>query len=163
MTAQVPDKLVYQRHVYALSGSPLEDYFANPQHPRLQTFEGMCSACWRGYTARWSIRRGKLYLLQVQPFAMPLLTNETGYAARRRYFAMVFGDTPAPVFADWYTGELHLGWGASVNSPEYQYAYENEYVLQVHEGVVMELDHMPARAKRGKLAACRVTLCTTPP
>ena len=72
MTAEVPDRMVYQRRVYAMLTTPLEDYFDDPRHPRPEAFAMVSTACGRGYVAHWSIKRNKLYLARVHPIVMPL-------------------------------------------------------------------------------------------
>ncbi len=129
MTTQIPDRLRFNRRVHKLFTEPLESYFDN-QHPKPKGFAFSCTSCWRGYVASWCIQRRKLYLEQLEPFfdnspfteklvfAFDAATgrNEPIMPPKPNYLAQVFPDTPAPVFADWFSGELHylslkLCWG----------------------------------------------------
>jgi len=136
MTAQDPDRIRYQRRVYDLFSEPLEDYF-NEHRPKPESFAGICSACWRGYLARWSIRKGKLYLDRIQPYLDDYdQEEETGDDAYRRYMAKIFPNSPSPIFADWFSGELILVSGKIIEYVHLPYAtaYENEIVIQIHRG-----------------------------
>ena len=145
MTAQYPDRIRYKRRMHDLFSEPLEDYF-NVANPRPQ-FGCGCSACWHGYTARWSVKRGKLYLEQVIPFLVGLDASmaleevekkEAIRAAHRYYFADIFAMSNTPIFADWFTGELMLVSGALLEYVHLPYAskYEHQIVLKVVRGLV---------------------------
>jgi hypothetical protein len=136
MTAQDPDRIRYQRRVYDLSSEPLEDYF-NEHRPKPESFAGICSACWRGYMARWSIRKGKLYLDRIQPYLDgDAREDESQDDTYHRHMAEIFPNTPSPIFADWFTGELILVSGKIIEYVHLPYAtaYENEIVIQIHRG-----------------------------
>jgi hypothetical protein len=136
MTAQDPDRIRYRRRVYDLFSEPLEDYFTELR-PKTESFVGLCSACWRGYMAHWSIRKGKLYLDRIQPYLdCNSRENESRDDAYQRHMAETFPNSTAPVFADWFSGELVLVTGKVVEYVHLPYAtaYENEIVIQIHEG-----------------------------
>ena len=136
MTAQDPDRIRYQRRVYDLFSEPLEDYF-NEHRPKPESLAGICSACWRGYLARWSIRKGKLYLDRIQPYLDDYdREEETRDDAYRRYMAKIFPISPSPIFADWFSGDLILVSGKIIEYVHLPYAtsYENEIVIQIHKG-----------------------------
>lgn len=136
MTAQDPDRIRYRQRVYDLFSEPLEDYFTE-LHPKPESFAGLCSACWRGYMARWSIRKGKLYLDRIQPdLDCNAREDESRDDAYRRYLAEIFPNSTAPVFADWFSGELVLVTGKVVEYVHLPYAtaYEKEIVIQIQEG-----------------------------
>lgn len=118
MTAQYPDRLRLKRRIHILLSEPLESYF-DDLHPRPQAFAPLCSACWRGYLAGWCVKRGKLYLEKLNPFAqewpdaeqIELTTDASGLTVLRmpaqpNHLAHMFPDAAAPVFADWFSGEL---------------------------------------------------------
>jgi len=96
------------------------------------------TACGRGYVAHWRMSRGKLYLARIQPFAMPLHLNESLKDAYQRHFAMVFGSVPSPKFANWFSGELRLGYGDLDDRFDTCYVYQNGLKLQVLRGVLVE-------------------------
>jgi hypothetical protein len=139
MTAQDPDRIRYKRRVYALLDEPLEMYFTE-ELPKPNAFESCCTACWRGYLARWSIRRGKLYLDRISPWPGAVLEfPETEDDAYRRHMAEIFPDQSAPIFAHWFTGQLSL---VSLKFMEYVHApyaseLDTKYSFQIESGMVI--------------------------
>lgn len=136
MTAQDPDRIRYQRRVYDLFPEPLEDYF-NEHRPKPESFVGICSACWRGYMTRWSIRKGKLYLDRIRPYLDGNAREDKSHdVAYHRHMAEIFPNSPSPIFADWFSGELILVSGKIIEYVHLPYAtaYENEIVIQIHRG-----------------------------
>ncbi len=86
-------------------------------HPKPKAFSASCSACWRGYVAGWCIKRGRLYLEKLDPFGYGWPDTESieftfdvasglSVPTMPNYLTKVFPDTVAPVFADWFSGEL---------------------------------------------------------
>lgn len=152
MTTQIPDRLRFNRRVHKLFTEPLESYFDN-QHTKPKAFACSCTSCWRGYVAGWCIKRGKLYLEKLEPFfdnalftenlvvAFDAATgcNESIMPPKPNYLAQVFPDTPAPVFADWFSGELRylslkFYWGKLVS--EYE-ALQAASVIQEEHGRIV--------------------------
>jgi hypothetical protein len=127
MTAQMRDRIKYEGKDYGLSAAPLEGYFgANPAaRPK---FNGMNSACMRGYIADWEVRRGKLFLVGME---MVLQTDAT--------FASVFpGAGQGGVFAEWVSGELKCPYGKLLRYDHAGFSSlcEHELALTVENGVV---------------------------
>lgn len=58
MTAQFGETLKYNGVNYYLATEPLEPYLEKHNIK----FYAWCTACWRGYTSKWSIEDGMLYL-----------------------------------------------------------------------------------------------------
>lgn len=139
MTAQIPDRIRYKRRIHALSAEPLEDWF-NDQNPRPAFFsESRGSNCWRGYRAMWSIRRGQLHLLWIDPQLRSIGEHGDSLADQRRYYlSQLFPMVGDSVFAEWFSGELvlHSGRKLSVDESPDCYAWEHQTVLQVKEGLV---------------------------
>lgn len=152
MTTQIPDRLRFNRRVHNLFTEPLESYFGD-QHPKPKAFACNCTSCWRGYVAGWCIKRGKLYLekLDPSPFNVSLidefefaLNTATGIIEpiippKPNYLAQVFPGAAAPVFADWFSGELcylalKFYCGNSVCESE---ALEAASVMQVKHGLIV--------------------------
>ena len=152
MTTQIPDRLRFNRRVHELFTEPLESYFDNLHH-KPKAFAFSCTSCRRGYVAGWCIKRGKLYLEKLEPFfdnsplteklvfAFDAATgrNEPIMPPRPNYLAQVFPDTPAPVFADWFSGELRylslkFYWGKCVSECQ---ALEAASVMQVDCGRIV--------------------------
>jgi hypothetical protein len=119
MTAQIPDRIIYNGKGYSLFTNPLQMYLADNFHA--PNFVMPHTACWRGYVARWEIIDDKLKL-----------TNIHGTVCRRRFegdapkkrrckqrhrgdcevtgidMPELFPDTLGMVFAEWFTGELEV-------------------------------------------------------
>ncbi len=116
MTTQIPDRLRFNRRVHNLFSEPLESYF-DDQHPKPKVFAFSCTACWRGYMAGWCIKRNRLYLEKLEPFCYGWPDTDdieftvdaaSGLTAPTmpNYLNKVFPNSTAPVFADWFSGEL---------------------------------------------------------
>ncbi len=82
------------------------------------------TACWREYIGSWSIRRGKLYL-----------TNLEG---RFRL------EGKEAIFADWFSGELHIPKGKILDYIHmgFDSVYEQEIILTVVDGVVTNTEEV---------------------
>jgi len=116
MTTQTPDRLRFNRRVHKLFSEPLESYF-DDQHPKPKAFAVSCSTCWRGYVAGWCIQRGRLYLEKLDPFCYSWPDTDSieftvdaasglTVPTMPNFLTKVFPDRVAPVFADWFSGEL---------------------------------------------------------
>ena len=128
MTAQIPERLLYQGQTWSMCANPLDDYFAfGGVSPG---FRWDCTALWRGYVGLWEIQNDRLYLLELNG------TLQDGSAAS---LATVFPDYPERVFAHWYSGALripqgrllkyvHMGFGSS---------YERDLLLEIERGVLV--------------------------
>lgn len=149
MTAQIPDRIRYKRRIHALIAEPLEEWFSD-QRPRPAFFsESRGSNCWRGYRAMWSIRRGQLRLLWIDPQLRPIGEHGDSLADQRRYYlSQLFPMDGDSVFAEWFSGGLVLQSGRELSvyeSPDC-YAWEHQTVLQVKEGwVTAEMRAVPQR------------------
>lgn len=172
MTTQIPDRLRFNRRVHNLFCEPLESYF-DDQHPKPKAFAASCTACWRGYVAGWSIQRGKLFLEKLDPLcygwpdtddlqftvdpasglSVPTLPN---------YLNKVFPHSAAPVFADWYSGELHylslrFCWGKLVSECE---ALQAASVMRVAHGHIVASHPNPDDTAHGPCVGARRSLVT---
>ncbi len=116
VTTQTLDSLRFNRRVHKLFSEPLVSFF-DDQHPKPNAFAASCSACWRGYVAGWCIQRGRLYLEKLEPFCYGCPDTESieftvdvasglTVLTMPNFLTQVFPDTVAPVFADWFSGEL---------------------------------------------------------
>jgi len=149
MTTQTPDRLRFNRRVHKLFSEPLESYF-DDQHPKALAFAASCSACWRGYVAGWCIQRGRLYLEKLDPFCYSWPDTDSieftvdaasglTVPTMPNFLTKVFPDRVAPVFADWFSGELRYlslkyYWGKFV--PEWE-AEQAASVMQVERGRIL--------------------------
>lgn len=101
LTTQMRDKLNYESMTYDLIESPL------PSCPEFQLikpkpgwFFKTPTSCYRGYTASWSVHGSQLFLETITPYGRDELR-----------LSALFGATPSPVFANWYTGLLRCPTG----------------------------------------------------
>ncbi len=134
MTAQVHEKIRYQGKRMPLASCP---HFPE-DHPRIvhlseeealeNNHSGMIfsTACWRGYIGSWSIRRGKLYLTRLE--------------GRYRL------EGKEALFADWFTGALHIPRGDILDYIHmgFDTVYENEIILTVEQGQVTDTKVVPS-------------------
>jgi len=98
MTAQVAEKLTYQDQTLAMCSEPLDGYLASCG--RDIRFQGLSTACWRGYIGRWEVKGDRLYITGITA------TLENGNSAtlkdlfpdfsKRRLCALVHGRDPLP-------------------------------------------------------------------
>jgi len=139
MTAQVHEKIRYQGKRMGLASTPPfpTDHprirIATEEEFRVGVFDTMIgsTACWRGYIGSWSIRRGKLYLTKIE--------------GRFRL------DGKEAIFADWFTGELHIPRGEMLDYVHagFDSVYEQEIILKVEQGVVINTETVTPTRKIG--------------
>ena len=63
MTAQISDKILYKNIRYSLSSEPLSAYLLKN---KIDKFNELNTACWRGYVAEWEVVDNKLYLVNIR-------------------------------------------------------------------------------------------------
>lgn len=143
MTAQYPDLIRYKRHFHNLCSEPLEPYFSE-RRPKPEMFAYDCTACWRGYRGIWAIRRGRLYLDRISPWPWPgsgsaAVTKAEAEELFQRSMSATFSAATAPVFAEWFSGELRLLSGELLRSARFGYDWraEREVELLVEHGRVI--------------------------
>ena len=140
MTAQVLEKIRYQGKRMGLASTPPFP----TDHPRIKmltddefrvgVFEITIgsTACWRGYIGSWSIRRGKLYLTKIEG-----------------RFCL---DGTEAIFADWFTGDLHIPQGKMIGyiHAGFGSVYEQEIILTVVDGLVTNTEVVKPMLIRGE-------------
>jgi hypothetical protein len=139
MTAQFPDRIVFNGEELKLLGEPftewLETKFKGPFWRGMfgyNIFASDNTACRRGYTATWKIEGDSLFLIEIRGELAA-----TGKQATLRYF---FPTVDGEVFAEWFSGTIRLAGGDCV---EYEHGgwrsrYEREIYLLVENGVVKQ-------------------------
>lgn len=128
MTAQSPEKIVYQGEKLSMCSEPLEDYFSKGGiRPK---FRLSSTALWRRYVGSWEIVDDRLYLTDVSGWL------EDGSKVT---VAMIFPGFPDKVFAQWYSGQLRIPQGKLLEYVHMGYgsAYERDLLLDVRCGVVV--------------------------
>jgi len=63
MTAQIGDKIHYKGMRYSLSSEPLSAFLLKN---KINKFNELNTACWRGYVAEWEVVDNKLYLVDIR-------------------------------------------------------------------------------------------------
>ena len=125
MTAQVSDNIFIDSQKHRLYCEPLESFW-NYDNPK-PAFVSPHTACWRGYIASWKIEGSKLYLTQIE-------TENENLKMEK-----LFPDRQAPVFADWYTGELRVPQGEMTEYVHmfYQSTFESDLFLLADNGIIL--------------------------
>jgi hypothetical protein len=141
-TAQMPEKILYEGESGFLFTNPLEAYFGK-DNPRPE-FAAPHTACWRGYIGSWEIRGDALYLVDIKAW----MRDREGKAAPVEFEALFPGKTK-PLKADWFTGTLRIPRGKPIRYVHmgYQTVYEEEVLLRVEAGKVMDRQRIDNRNK----------------
>jgi hypothetical protein len=100
MTVQLDNKIIYKGKSYFTYSDPLAVYLSEKGIKVISD----CSACWSGYVGTWEIVGSKLFIAKIEPFFLDeadekKIRMESLFPCQER------------VFADWYTGEIHIGLG----------------------------------------------------
>jgi hypothetical protein len=141
-TAQIPEKITYEDESGFLFTNPLETYFTK-DNPRPE-FTAPHTACWRGYIGSWEIREDTLYLADLKAW----MRDKEGKAAPVE-FERIFPGKTKPMKADWFTGTLRIPRGKPIRYVHmgYQTVYEEEVLLRVEAGKVMDRQRIDNRNK----------------
>ncbi|MEC5387542.1 hypothetical protein VVD49_17555 [Uliginosibacterium sp. H3] len=138
-TAQIPDRITLDGKENALFSEPLSEYlFANGKEiPKLLSYiHESCTGSWRGYQARWEIRKTNLLLTSI--VADPC-NDEPGVVPLIIFFPEALG---APVHATWFSGKLIIPQGKRIRYVHrgYESRYEKYLVISVVRGVVLKTE-----------------------
>jgi hypothetical protein len=109
-----------QRHW--LHTLPLEEYYG-PGNPR-PNFTAYATFCWRGYIGVWEIRKGVLYLKDIQAW---IDNKEVGLEA-------LFPGHEGPVAATWFTGNLDVPQDKDAITYGYRTIYEKYLMITLEKG-----------------------------
>ena len=126
MTAQIPEKLILDGEPVTMTGFPDLPH----KDPRIIVLDPgkthgtgivYSTACWRRYQGTWEIKDGKLYLVDLEGV-----------------FRLVAGH--APIFADWFTGELVIPRGEVIRYVHmgFESTYEQELRISVKAGILVD-------------------------
>ncbi|WP_405397844.1 hypothetical protein [Maribacter sp. Asnod2-G09] len=132
VSAQYPDKLMYEGNVYDLHTNPLERYFEKHQDKKP---EQVSSALWRGYVAYFEIIENQLLVTDI---TTPVY-EENGETKWVSIYTNIFPNNEK-VIIDWYSGILTLPYGEIVNYVNQGYAstYSNYNLLEIKNGCFTE-------------------------
>lgn len=127
MTAQITEALFHVGRFHTLYTLPLEPYLVMTKKHEL--FDGLHAntACTRRYVGVWEIKDGRLFLTRLQT----LRDGDFPLDA-------LFPETPKPVFAKWFTGELLCPKGELFKyvHSDFRSLYERELRIFVKSGMV---------------------------
>ena len=84
MTAQFSDSIMYNGELFGIACEPFEEFLKNRTDIK---YDGYCSACWRGYIAKWELIEDKLFLIDLNEFQFgkeePIINEKTYNNFRR--------------------------------------------------------------------------------
>jgi hypothetical protein len=132
MTAQTPEKLIYEGSELALCSEPLALF---PGVERVEApYFAPSTALWRGYVGTWAIESDRLYLKSLRR------AKRVAGQGVNVGIEDLFPGFPDGVFAHWYTGELRCPRGALLDYVHGGYfsVYEEDLFFRVQRGVVVE-------------------------
>lgn len=141
MTMQRAELLFYDGAWQSLHSLPLEPYFelvgTRPNFTRFLSSVG------RGYVGCWAVVERRLYLTELQQLGFekrPDGSVSPGMVADPALLSAMFPDQDAPLFADWYSGELRCPQGEIVATGRGEFGdlYERYLVLSVECGVIVQ-------------------------
>lgn len=121
-TASLPEQLEWHGKTYRLVTQPLEQRYVDGQvRPRFMRAPRVSTNGDRGYIGHWRLEDDRLYLLDIESwFCSDRAVLKTD--CRKVTLDDVFGDgTKAPVFAEWFSGDLLLSSQESVHEAAYRY------------------------------------------
>ena len=121
MTTQIFDTIFFNGKEHLLVTEPLSAL------AKLPDFLAMSTANHRGYVAVWAVVGNRLFIVSL-----------TGHVPNTELngLDLIFPSAQAPIFADWYSGELHLLRGRALERSEITQKYEHETFLSISEGVI---------------------------
>ena len=129
MTVQISEVLIYNGEEYLLESVPLSPYLEKHNF----IFGATNSACWRGYIGHWLIEDGCLYLTN---FSAHLAINGNSRWAGEEVGMDYLFPGQNKVFAEWFSGELHIPHGRMIPcAHEWKdYYHENEIIIEIVNG-----------------------------
>ena len=149
MTAQTPDRIQFQPRgaTHPLCENPL-DQFLRARGLKQARGGSWSSANWRGYVATWLLQKDGLWLTSVSSNGLIVdrrqseADAEVAGALDGRPFSVdgLFPDdtrpADAPVFADWYSGELRIPEGEMIQYVHggYGTTYERDRLILIERG-----------------------------
>ncbi|MEN9627315.1 MAG: hypothetical protein RJA10_542 [Pseudomonadota bacterium] len=121
MTAQAKELILLDETFEWTYGLPLEPYLAEHGIDMRQIARCRSSGCWRGYEAVWEIAGDDLYLIGLlEPDGQPYDP------------AVVFGDRPLPIRADWFSGRIEIGQGDALTYHHMNAGHSHSTVLRLY-------------------------------
>ena len=136
VTAQYPDKIVYNGKEYNLNSNPLEPYFdKNPENRP----EMISTALWRGYVGYFEIIDNQLFLTDMK---IPIRGKDENGDYKEKWISIYRRYFPKQekVRIDWFSGILILPHGEMVEYVHQGYAstYSKYWLLEIEDGTFNE-------------------------
>lgn len=132
VTAQYPDKIIYEGTAYDLNSNPLEPYF--DKHPEKKP-PMSSTALWRGYVAYFEIIDGELFVTDMK---RPVGYEDEDGSYKQKWISIYHTIFPPleKVKIDWYSGILILPHGKLIDYVHMGYAstYSKYWLLEIEKG-----------------------------
>lgn len=123
MTAQLPDKVLYEGDEYVTFDEPLSSLGGLPE------FLDLSTGNIKGYFCVWAFVASRLFAVSLRGYVPGRIDSGLG---------LVFSNVQAPVFASWYSGGLRLLGGQLLKRSEVNPIYQHEVSLVVKNGEIQE-------------------------
>lgn len=127
MTAQASEVLIYKGESLTMCSTPLDVYLENIGRPI--RFQGLSTACWRGYVASWEVVADRLYITDISAIF------DDG---RDVSLEDLFPGYPEGAFAHWFTGEVRCPQGRQLKYVHMGFSsqFERDLFLTFKAGVL---------------------------
>ncbi len=136
ITAQYPDKIIYNGKEFNLNSNPLEPYFdKNPENrPSM-----VSTALWRGYVGYFEIIENELYLTDMK-ISVSYTDEDGSYKQKWSSIYRLYFPKQKKVKIDWFSGILILPHGKIVEYVHQGYAstYSKYWLLEIENGIFNE-------------------------
>ena len=136
ITAQYPDKIIYNGKEFNLNSNPLEPYFdKNPENrPSM-----VSTALWRGYVGYFEIIENELYLTDMK-IPVSYTDKDGSYKQKWRSIYRLYFPKQKKVKIDWFSGILILPHGKLIDYVHQGYAstYSKYWLLEIENGIFNE-------------------------
>jgi len=146
MTVQFPEVLRVEGHDYAMLDTlytPLDRCRDTDVRERMGNLREATTAHRRGYVGHWEVKRKRLWLIGLSAFVFDPGTGKTEWYDNPRALRWLFPDRPAPVFAEWFTGELASPRGRRTRAQARRGTWPHVRVFRVEGGRVLGTELRP--------------------
>lgn len=130
MTAQIKETLIFQGETCAMASEPLYPWLNRRRNKKIQ-FRRPHTACSRGYVGTWEIIDDRLHLVKIRAKFLD---------EREVELHDLFPESPLPVFANWFDGELRCPSGKLLGYVHSGYSsiHERDLFLKFKAGILIE-------------------------
>ncbi len=128
MTQQIRDRLILDDKEHVILPIELTDC-PWPEVKRYISSVQRFSACWRGYHCKWELRDGCLFLVDIQI----MWSGQQDWLE----YKDVFPSDPRGVSTDWFSGEIEVPQGESLDLGRDYWMDEETLILSLSKGVLI--------------------------